>query len=149
MREQHRGGGWPLALTIIAVLIAIWYGGTWVEDRFGSSAVLMVFGGVFGITCFSAGALLIHANTRHTLNSAAQFNHDLASTERHRSGTYKELLRGDNMRARIEVIDAKRIDQLAQKRADVLLDVERQRMALEQKPQQWTYNSDVEYEEIG
>lgn len=117
-----------ITLTIAVFLVgAVW----WLESRFSPTVAIMVIGGLFGVICFAAGGLLMHASSRSTLDIAARFNEALAMTEKHRQMTYHEQARGDaamqRANAQLTVLDAKRVDKLAQERANVLVDLERQR----------------------
>lgn len=140
MRENSNA--WAEAVVVIVVLGALFAGGWWIENRFGPSGVLMLLGALFGILCWAGGNMMNQRNTKAVLRSVADFNHDL-------SGTLKEAMRGHNMQSKIEVLDAQRVERLSQQRASLLLDVERQRMQLEQKPAQDWDDSDVVYEEVG
>jgi hypothetical protein len=85
---------------------------------------MAVVGSLIGATLISWGVLMNQKNTQVTLNSAASFNRDLAMTEKARQGTYRigaQMERDAfNQRARLELIDAKRVDKLAQQRAQLL-----------------------------
>lgn len=130
MREQRRGGfgGFVIVAVLAFIVAAVW----WLESRFGANVAMMVLGGTLGIICFAAGGLLVAAVQKATLNAATDFNHDIAGTERYRQMTGREYARSEreafSARAKLEVIDAKRIDQLAQQRAGLLVDLERKRM---------------------
>lgn len=102
----------------------------------------MLLGALFGILCWAGGNTMNQRNTKAVLRSVADFNHDLA-------GTIKEAMRGQNIQSKIEVIDAQRIETLSRQRAGLLLDVERQRMQLDQKTVHEWDDSDVVYEEVG
>jgi hypothetical protein len=135
-QESRRGfGGLVVVCVLVFIGLAVW----WLESRFGANVALMVLGGALGVICFTAGALLISANTKAVLGNAAQFNHDLANTERYRQMSGREYARGEreafSARAKLDLLDAKRIDAIAQQRAGLLVDVERQKM--EQRQPRW------------
>lgn len=124
VRQVRSQRNWPGMIIILAILtfigLAIW----WMESRFGATFAMAVAGSLVGAGIISFGVMLNQKNTQVTLTSAASFNRDLAMTEKSRQGTYRvgaQLERDAfNQRARLEVIDAKRIDQIAQQRAQLL-----------------------------
>lgn len=127
-REQSN---WPPAIITMSVILFVILGAMWLEDRFSPTVALaigIVLGGSFLII---VGWMLALATMRSTLQASSDWNHDMASTERYRQLTLKELVRGDSAersaRARIDVIDAKRVDAIAQQRAGLLVDLERQK----------------------
>ena len=101
----------------------------WAEDRFGSGVVLMIWGGTLGLVAFTAGAFLAARISRNTLESVADFMDANAQTEKGRALLFREHARGEreafSARAKLEVIDARRVDQLAQQRAGLLMDQSR------------------------
>ncbi len=131
---------WPGAIIVIAilgfVLVAMW----WMESRFGATFAMAVVGALVGAGLVIAGLLVGLANTRSTLSNAADFNRSLALTERARQGTYREGARGEreafNARAKLDMIDARRVDQMAQQRARLLIDLEAERRDLERRRQE-------------
>ena len=129
---------WAMVLLIGVPLlftgIAVW----WLESRFGSGVALMILGGLVGVICVIVGILLSAAIQKFTLGTAAEFNRNLAEVERARAqtdrariGIDKERARSERhlteARSRLEVIDAKRLDQLARERTRFLLGDERRR----------------------
>jgi len=111
-----------LGIPLGFVVMATW----WLEDRFGSAVAIMMWGGVAALAAFSGGAILSHRIGRATLESVADFMESNAQTEKNRAQLYREYARGEreafSARAKVEVIDARRVDQLAQQRAALLSD---------------------------
>lgn len=124
----------------IAILAFVCVAAWWLESRFDATVAIMVLGGALGVICVVVGYFLSMANTKYTLNSASQFNHDLAQSERYRQMTGREYARGEReafaARAKLEIIEAKRVDQIAQQRAGLLVDLERQRWDENQRQKQ-------------
>ena len=123
--EQPRSSrNWPAAIIILAVLgfvcLAVW----WMSENFGASFAMAVVGILLGAALISLGVMLNQKNTQTTLGEAADFNRSLALSESARQATYKESARLErdafNARARMQVIDERRVDQLAQQRARLL-----------------------------
>lgn len=135
---------WPLMVIILAVLgfvgLAIW----WMESRFSAVFAMAVTGSLVGALLISWGVLLNQANTKTTLGNAASFNRDLAMTEKARQSTYRvgaQLERDAfNQRARMELIDVKRVDQLAQQRAQLLLRNDNQQAQVQ--PPAWLFEDE-------
>lgn len=129
--ERRSGSTAAIVITVSVVLftmIGVW----WIESRFGSTTAILVIGGLFGVICLVVGYLLNMASTKHVLAAATDFNRDLAESERYRQATQRELVRGEreafSARAKLDVIDMKRVDQIAQQRMSLLMDLERQKM---------------------
>lgn len=137
-------GGFVLIYALAFVGLAVW----WLESRFGANTAMMVLGGTLGIVCFAAGGLLVAAVQKATLGAASDFNHDLANTERYRQMSQREGFRGEreafNARAKLDLLDAKRIDQLAQQRAGLLVDLERRRIEEAKRLPMWSVDDDDE-----
>lgn len=130
----------------IAVLVFICVAAWWLESRFGASVAIMVLGGALGVVCIIIGYLLSMANQKFTLHNAAMFNRDNATVERYRAATDKEIARGEReafaARAKLDVIDAQRVNRLAQQQAKLLVDLERQRIEETKRPTQWAVDDD-------
>ena len=127
---------WMIAIPLAFVGVAVW----WLESRFGSGVALMILGGLVGVLALIVGIVLSLAVQRNTLTAAGQFNANLAAveqqraqTERARLGVDKERARAERSlteaRARIEVMDVRRVDQIAQQRAQALLQDQRRQQA--------------------
>ena len=102
-----------LVVVIVAVFVGVW----WLEDRFGSNVALMVIAAVFGIICFAGGALIMLASQARTLDGITQFTAKDAMIDKFRMQSVLEAARGqsarDKAQAQIDVINEKRVQQLA------------------------------------
>jgi hypothetical protein len=151
--QQRRRSAWPavfaMAIPFAFIGLTVW----WLESRFGAGVALMILGGLAGAACIVLGVVLSGAITKSTLQNAAQFNSDLASVERARTatqraelGVVREHARGEreafNHRAKLEQLEARRIDQLAQQRAKLLVDAERQAQQQQQARTWQTYEDE-------
>ena len=125
MWEERRGAVlWDrvalAALIVIVVFVGVW----WLETRFDSLVAAMTLGLVGGAAFFVAGAIFNQRNTKVTLENAADFLHEVSSTQSKAitvSGQYARMEReAFNQRAKLDVIDAKRVDQLATQKAKYL-----------------------------
>ena len=133
--ERRRGNNNGMAAIVVTltalIVVAVW----WMESRFGTAMTGYALVGLFGVICLVIGYILSLASTRSTLNSAAEFNRDLAGVEKYRQQAFREFARGDSHErraaAQITVLDARRVDQLATQRAKMLVDTEREKWALQ------------------
>ena len=115
---------WGRIVTIIAVpafiTLAVW----WLESRFDSVVAVVVIGGLFGVVFFAGGALLSHMIQKNTLNAVTSFAQKDAQTDRYRQQSFKVLAQGESAMqkaaAQLTVLDAKRVEGLAQQRARML-----------------------------
>ena len=115
---------WGRIVTIIAVpafiTLAVW----WLESRFDSLVAVIVIGGLFGVVFFAGGALLSHMIQKNTLNAVTSFAQKDAQTDRYRQQSFKVLAQGESAMqkaaAQLTVLDAKRVEGLAQQRARML-----------------------------
>src|SRR4051812_33331081 len=141
MYSEKRSDG-SRALIYLATLIFIGVAVWWLESRFNALTVVMVIGAVVGVACFAAGAFLSSSVQRNTMENLAKFNANDATTDRYRMMAYKENARGESAEraahAKLALLDAKCIDQIAQQRAGLLVDLERQKY---QQPAQQADNS--------
>jgi hypothetical protein len=129
MYSEKRSDG-SRALVTIAVLIFIGVAVWWLESRFNALTVILVIGALLGVACFAGGALLTNMTQRHTMENLAKFNANDAQVDRYRMQGFKEMARGDaawqKANAQLALLDARRVDQLAQQRAGILVDAQRQ-----------------------
>lgn len=114
-----------IGVPMLFIVLATW----WLEDRFGSDVAIMVWGGTIGLIAFSLGAFLSHRIGKSTLTSVADFMEANAQTEKGRALLYREYARGEreafSQRAKVEVLDARRVDRLATQRAALLAQTDR------------------------
>ena len=115
---------WGRIVTIIAVpafiTLAVW----WLESRFDALVAVLVIGSIVGTVVFAAGALLSHVIAKSTMQSVTTFAQRDAQTDRYRQQSFKVLAQGESAMqkaaAQLTVIDAKRVEGLAQQRARLL-----------------------------
>jgi glucan phosphoethanolaminetransferase (alkaline phosphatase superfamily) len=127
-------------ITIIAILgficLAVW----WIESRFGATMTGFVLVGIGIALAIVIGFVLNMVSTKNVMGNLAEFNKYDAQTDRFRMMSHKEFAKGEAAeraaQAKISVIDARRIDQIAQQRTKALLDVERQKWQGQQRPAQ-------------
>ena len=100
------------------------------EDRFGANVVVLVFGGLFVLGVFVGGALFSAQVARQSQRAFLQGLGELGDVMRGTAGVQREALRGERdafrAAARIETIDAQRVERLADQRARLLLADNRQ-----------------------
>jgi hypothetical protein len=147
MYEHRRSSGTPAAIITVAITLFVIGAALWMEDRFSPTVALVTFITIAGAFLIVVGWMLALATMRSTLQATSDWNHDMAGTERYRQQAFKELVRSDGQ---IRVLDAKRIDQIAQQRAGLLVDLERQRQQGQQpagKYLTWDNEGDGQYQE--
>jgi hypothetical protein len=132
---------------VFAVLVT-W----WLESRFGSLVAVAAWGCLVGMIVFAGGALFAHRLSARTLENAVGFVDGLMQAQRNQMLVMREDARGEreafNARVRLDVIDARRVDRLAQQRAGLLLEVERERIQREQAAPVWAEDDSAEYREV-
>jgi hypothetical protein len=137
-------------LPIVAVLTFIGISVWWLESRFDSTVAVIVIGGAIGVICFMGGALLTHLTQRTTLEHLNRFNQSDAQVDRYRMQSFKALASGESAlqraQAQLTVLDARRVDRLAQQQSKLLIDTERQKWEVQRGRRQtadaWTWDDD-------
>lgn len=109
------------------------------EDRFGANVAVLVFGGLFVLGAFVGGALFAAQVARQSQRAFLQGLGELGDVMRGTAGVQREALRGEReafrAAARIETIDAQRVERLADQRARLLLaDNRQEQRAADQAP---------------
>jgi len=137
MNNGRGNGGMATIIVTLTALIVI--GVWWIESRFGATMTGYVLVGLGGVICLIIGFILSLASTKSAMQTAADFNRDLAGVEKYRQQAFKEFARGDSHErraaAQITVLDARRVEKLAAQRAKLLTDAERERWELQQQRQ--------------
>ncbi len=115
---------WGRVVTIIVVPAFITLAAWWLESRFDALVAVLVIGTLVGALFFSAGAFLSHMIAKSTMHSITGFAQRDAQTDRYRMQSFKAMAQGDaamqRAAAQLTVLDAKRVDGLAQQRANIL-----------------------------
>lgn len=136
---------WLLALGFIC--LAVW----WLQGAIGQDYTLLVIFALVGVILFAGGALFAHMNQRQTLDAITKFNANDARIDAARMQTFKLMAGGDaamqKAAAQLTVLDAKRVDRIADQRAKLLTDTERAKWEAQQRrPAQadaWTWDDDA------
>ena len=126
-------------LTILGfICVAVW----WLNDAIGTNYTVLVIFALVGVLLFAGGALYGHVNQKMTLDAITKFNANDAKIDRYRLETMKESQKGqtawDKAQAAITILDAKRIDKLADQRAKALI-IDQQAA---QSDDTWTWDDD-------
>lgn len=137
-------------LKLLAVLgficLAVW----WLQGAIGKDYTVLVIFALVGVLIFAGGALFAHANQKQTLDAITKFNSNDAQIDRYRQQSFKALAQGESAMqraaAQLTVLDAKRVNQIAQQQAKLLTDTERAKWEVsQQQPAQsdaWTWDDD-------
>ena len=114
-------------VAMVFVAVAVW----WMQTNFGATFAMAVVGSLLGAVLIITGVMLGLASNRASLSAAADFHRETMRTEQARMGVLKEQQKAETERAKIEriysdartkmdMLDAKRIDKIAQQRAKLL-----------------------------
>lgn len=110
-----------MGVLIIAPLVALVW---WLESRFGALIAVMSLGLLAGAAFFMLGALFNQSQSKLTMENVADFIDSMAQTEKARQGVAREYAKAEGhilkKRADLEVLDARRVDQIAQSRAKMI-----------------------------
>jgi hypothetical protein len=135
-----------LAVLFAFLAIPVW----WLESRFGSISAIATVGGFIGVAVFAGGAAMAskiqHNANQHTADTIAS----VEETRGRFAMVQREYARQDREQlaayARMQTIDVQRVNQLADKRAGLLVDLERERWDLQRQAQQpaaaWAMDDD-------
>lgn len=108
------------------IVLAVW----WLQGAIGQHYTLLVIFALVGVLIFAGGALFAHMNQKSTLDALTKFNANDAQIDRYRMASFKAQSQGEaamqKAAAALTVLDAKRVDRLADQRAKVLLTDSRQ-----------------------
>jgi len=121
-----------LAVLFAFLAVPVW----WLESRFGSISAIATVGGSIGVAVFAGGAAMA-SKIQHNAN---QHTADIIASVEETRGRYamvqREYARQDREQlaayAKFQTIDVQRVNQLADKRAGLLVDLERERWDLQQ-----------------
>lgn len=119
---NHSGTTDFLRLLVILgfVALSVW----WLQGAIGTNYTVLVIFALVGVMFFAGGALFAHLNQKQTLDAITKFNASDAQIDRYRQQSFKALAGGEaalrKAQAQLTVIDAKRVDRLAQERARAL-----------------------------
>jgi len=137
-----------LISTFIFIGVAVW----WLSSVLGGDYTVLVIFALVGVVLFAGGALFSHANQKMTLDAITKFNAQDAQIDKYRQQSFKAMASGESAMqraaAQLQVLDAKRVDKIAQDRAKLLTDTERERWQLQDQQRQqeaadtWTWGDD-------
>lgn len=124
--------------TFVFVGVAVF----WMQGVLGGELTILVLFAIVGVVIFAGGALFAHANQKMTLDAMTKFNANDSQIDRYRMQSFKALASGESAMqraaAQLQVLDAKRVDKIAEQRAKLLTD--------QAQPQQtadvWTWDDD-------
>lgn len=129
---------------IVALGLLIYF----VNNTLGPTAALVVVGGIFGAIMWMGGSVTTHATVKATMENLAEFNRADAAIDKGRMAAFRALAAGESATkkadAQIRVLDARRIDQLAQQRAKLITDNQRQ---IQNQSSNWDVYNDGEDDE--
>jgi hypothetical protein len=131
--------------TVVVIVGALGALVAWLHLTFSPTyalAGIILLGSGFFIV---VGVLLAASIQKATLGAVSDFAERDAKTDRYRQQAFKELMRGqsawDKAEAQMRVIEAKRVDKLADQRAKLITDAERERWEVRQQAEKKSADS--------
>lgn len=136
-------GTWDF-LKMVAVFVFICVAVWWLQGAIGRDYTVLVIFALVGVILFAGGALFAHMNQKQTLDAITRFNANDAQVDRYRQQSFKAMAQGESAMqkaaAALTVLDAKRVDRLADQRARMLTDGQRQ--AQPAQAETWAWDAD-------
>ena len=139
-------------LKMVTIIGAIFWAVSWIAGIVGGEVTLIVVGAIVLVIVFAAGALFMHMNQKMTLDAFNKANANDAQIDRYRMQSFKAMASGESAMqraaAQLTLLDAKRVDRLAQQQAKLLTDAERDRLDAQYAAQTkqgadaWTWDDD-------
>ena len=125
-----------LAMVLGFIIVAV----RWLQGGIGQEYATLAIFALIGVLIFGGGLLAAHIIQKQTLAAVTSFAQKDAQTDRYRQQSFTALARGDaamqKAAAQLTVLDARRVDQLAQGRTKLLVDNQRSQWEIEQQQQQ-------------
>lgn len=132
-----------VAVVVLAIVLAVW----WLESRFGALIAVMSIGLLSGAAFFMLGAVFNQRQSKNTMENVGDFLHEMMQVEKQRSGVNRVYAQMERDAAKASLtgvtLEAKRVDQIAQQRAKLLVSESRQ-----QDTGDFWDSSDIEYIEV-
>ncbi|MEZ4614075.1 MAG: hypothetical protein R2867_00975 [Caldilineaceae bacterium] len=129
-------------LKMVAVMGFIIVAVSWIAGIVGDAYALLIVGAVAVAIVFAAGALFAHMSQKQTFDAITKFNAQDAQIDRYRMQSFKATASGESAMqraaAQLTVLDAKRVDKIAEQRAKMLTDNAQQ----PQTADTWTWDDD-------
>lgn len=126
---HNHDGTWDF-LKLASVLVFIGIGVWWLQGAIGKDYTVLVIFSLIGVILFAGGALYGHMNQKQTLDAITRFNANDAQIDRYRMQSLKATNQGEaamqKAAAALTVLDAKRVDKIADQRARAMLVDQRQ-----------------------
>jgi len=127
---KNTDGVTVVVVVIVCALVALvaWLHITF-SPQFALAGIILLGSGFFIVV----GILLAASIQRATLGSVSQFNERDAKIDRYRQEAFRDLVKGQ---VKVQTLEAKRVDQIAEQRARLITDVERERLELKYQQQE-------------
>lgn len=131
-------GTWDF-LKLVAILgfigLAVW----WLDGAIGKDYTVLVIFALVGVIVFAGGAMFAHLNQKQTLDAITKFNANDAQIDKYRMQSLKAMQQGEaamrRAQAQLTVLDAKRVNGIANQQAKMLVDTERAKWQAQQRPE--------------
>lgn len=141
MRHEHtdRTGYLAALIGLFALLLLVVFGFVgvgvwWIETRFGSNMAAGVLIALLALITASGAALLTYKIMAMTQQNSSDMIASVSDSFRARAQVDRGYAAVDASRAKMELIDYQQVVRLADQRAGLLVDLERERARLEAAP---------------
>ena len=128
-----------MLLIFVFIGISVW----WLDGAIGKDYTVLVIFALVGVIIFAGGAMYGHVNQKMTLDAITKFNANDARIDAARMQTFKSMAAGQSAMqkaaAQLTVLDAKRIDKIADQRAKMMIT---DQQAVNSTDETWTWDED-------
>lgn len=143
-----------IGVVVIAIVALVGYGVaqsvSWAESRFGTTWTAAAVLCLIGVGIYMLSQWMTQRSVKHTLDAVADFQASNAEIYRANANVDRERARLAReefaANAKVQLLDVQRVNQLADKRAGLLVDLERERWDLQQQVQRpaaaWAMDDD-------
>ena len=133
-------------LKMLSVFVFIGISVWWLDGAIGKDYTVLVIFALIGVIIFAGGAMYGHVNQKMTLDAITKFNANDARIDAARMQTFKSMAAGQSAMqkaaAQLTVLDAKRIDKIADQRAKMMIT---DQQAANSTDETWTWDDEDEY----
>ena len=133
-------------LKMLSVFVFIGISVWWLDGAIGKDYTVLVIFALVGVIIFAGGAMYGHVNQKMTLDAITKFNANDARIDAARMQTFKSMAAGQSAMqkaaAQLTVLDAKRIDKIADQRAQMMIT---DQQAANSTDETWTWDDEDEY----
>jgi hypothetical protein len=120
-----RTTNWDRVALLVVLLIIVGLAAWWLETRFGANWAAGALGVLAGVVVFAWGGAFAYGVMRSTMTTATQFHSNIADVEERRLMVNRSAAQVEAMRARAELDYDRDVRRVADQRAKLLIDAQR------------------------